>query len=130
VPGHGSDANVYPPMSTQLESLGIRLASPYAAENIPPDATWWSWGTRCRGGTRRRRRRSGAACPRCRCPRRSRVLHRGPAIGRRRGTHGKTTTTALAAWSLFALGADPSFLVGGVPKNFPVSYRLGRGGTS
>ena len=34
----GSDANVYPPMSTQLESLGIRLSSPYAAENIPADA--------------------------------------------------------------------------------------------
>ncbi len=34
----GSDANVYPPMSTQLETLGIRLSSPYAAENIPADA--------------------------------------------------------------------------------------------
>jgi UDP-N-acetylmuramate: L-alanyl-gamma-D-glutamyl-meso-diaminopimelate ligase len=44
------------------------------------------------------------------------------------GTHGKTTTTALAAWALYALGDDPSFLVGGVPKNFPVSYRVGGGG--
>ena len=43
------------------------------------------------------------------------------------GTHGKTTTTSLAAWSLFALGADPSFLVGGVPKELPVSHRLGKG---
>ena len=43
------------------------------------------------------------------------------------GTHGKTTTTSLLAWSLFALGADPSFLVGGVPRNFPVSYRVGGG---
>jgi UDP-N-acetylmuramate: L-alanyl-gamma-D-glutamyl-meso-diaminopimelate ligase len=43
------------------------------------------------------------------------------------GTHGKTTTASLLAWSLFELGEDPSFLVGGVPKNFPVSYRVGAG---
>src|SRR3990170_3740241 len=43
------------------------------------------------------------------------------------GTHGKTTATSLLAWSLFALEADPSFLVGGVPRNFPVGYRVGGG---
>ena len=46
------------------------------------------------------------------------------------GTHGKTTTTSLLAWSLYDLGADPSFLVGGVPRNFPVSYRVGGGARS
>jgi UDP-N-acetylmuramate: L-alanyl-gamma-D-glutamyl-meso-diaminopimelate ligase len=44
------------------------------------------------------------------------------------GTHGKTTTTALTAHLLHALGMDPSFLVGGVTKNFDASYRLGKGG--
>jgi len=55
VPGHRLRRERLPPMSTQLESLGIRIATPYAAENIPPDADLVVVGTRCRGGTRRRR---------------------------------------------------------------------------
>ena len=43
------------------------------------------------------------------------------------GTHGKTTTTALIAWLLFALGLDPGFMVGGIAKNFQTNYRVGRG---
>ncbi|MBI5906362.1 MAG: hypothetical protein HZB86_12615 [Deltaproteobacteria bacterium] len=124
----GSDANVYPPMSTQLETMGIRLFSPYAAENIPPDAELVVVGNAVSRGN----------------PEAEEAVRRGVRtlsmpqavaeyfIGGREsivvaGTHGKTTTTALAAWSLFALGDDPSFLVGGVPKNFPVSYRIGGG---
>jgi len=124
----GSDANVYPPMSTQLESLGIRIASPYAAGNIPPDAELVVVGNAVSRGN----------------PEAEEAVRRGVAtlsmpqavarffIGERdsivvAGTHGKTTATSLAAWSLFDLGADPSFLVGGVPKNFPVSYRIGHG---
>jgi UDP-N-acetylmuramate: L-alanyl-gamma-D-glutamyl-meso-diaminopimelate ligase len=43
------------------------------------------------------------------------------------GTHGKTSTTALIAWLLFALGLDPGFMVGGIAKNFQTNYRVGRG---
>ena len=43
------------------------------------------------------------------------------------GTHGKTTTTALIAWLLYALGMDPGFMVGGIARNFQANYRVGRG---
>ena len=124
----GSDANVYPPMSTQLESLGIRLASPYAAENIPPDADLVVVGNAVSRGNPEAQEAVRRGVPTLSMPQAVARFF----IGDREsivvaGTHGKTTTTSLAAWSLFALGADPSFLVGGVPKNFPVSYRLGEG---
>jgi UDP-N-acetylmuramate: L-alanyl-gamma-D-glutamyl-meso-diaminopimelate ligase len=124
----GSDANVYPPMSTQLEKLGIRLSSPYAAENIPADAEFVIVGNAISRGNPEAEEAVRRGLP---------ILSMPQAvaehfIGDREsivvaGTHGKTTTSALAAWSLFALGDDPSFLVGGVPKNFPVSYRVGKG---
>ena len=124
----GSDANVYPPMSTQLESLGIRLASPYAAENIPPDADLVVVGNAVSRGNPEAQEAARRGVPTLSMPQAVARFF----IGEREsivvaGTHGKTTATSLAAWSLFALGADPSFLVGGVPKNFPVSYRLGQG---
>jgi UDP-N-acetylmuramate: L-alanyl-gamma-D-glutamyl-meso-diaminopimelate ligase len=125
----GSDANVYPPMSTQLERLGIRLFSPYAAENIPPGTEVVIVGNAVSRGN-----------PECEeAVRRGLPMQSMPQavaeifIGDREsivvaGTHGKTTATSLAAWALFAAGDDPSFLVGGIPKNFPVSYRVGGGG--
>ncbi|MGB3399986.1 MAG: Mur ligase domain-containing protein, partial [Candidatus Deferrimicrobiaceae bacterium] len=112
----GSDANVYPPMSTQLSALGILLRTPYAPGNIPEDADLVVVGnavTRDNPEAREAARRG------------LRTLSMPQAVadlfleGKESivvaGTHGKTTTTSLLAWSLFALGADPSFLVGGVP---------------
>ena len=124
----GSDANVYPPMSTQLEGLGIRLASPYAAENIPPDVDLVVVGNAVSRGNPEAEEAARRGVPTLSMPQAVARFF----IGEREsivvaGTHGKTTTTSLAAWSLFDLGADPSFLVGGIPKNFPVSYRLGQG---
>ena len=124
----GSDANVYPPMSTQLESLGIRIASPYAAENIPPDADLVVVGNAVSRGNPEAEEAARRGVPTLSMPQAVARFF----IGERdsivvAGTHGKTTATSLAAWALFDLGADPSFLVGGVPKNFPVSYRLGHG---
>ncbi len=124
----GSDNDVYPPMSTQLEQLGIRISSPYKAENIPADAELVVVGNavsrenpECVEAVRRK-------LPLLSMPQ---ALAEYFIEGRESivvaGTHGKTTTTSLAAWTLFALGDDPSFLVGGVPKNFPVSYRIGHG---
>jgi UDP-N-acetylmuramate: L-alanyl-gamma-D-glutamyl-meso-diaminopimelate ligase len=124
----GSDANVYPPMSTQLASLEIPLSSPYAAGNIPSDADLVVVGNAVS--------RDNPEC--LEAVRRGLPLFSMPQAvaqfflpGKESivvaGTHGKTTTTSLLAWTLFALGEDPSFLVGGIPRNFPVSYRLGKG---
>jgi len=124
----GSDANVYPPMSTQLEGLGIRLSSPFAAENIPPDAELVVVGNAVSRENPEAAEAARRGLPTLSMPQAVAEYF----IGDREsivvaGTHGKTTTTSLAAWTLFALGADPSFLVGGVPRNFPVSYRVGGG---
>ncbi len=124
----GSDANVYPPMSTQLERLGIRLFSPYAAGNIPADAELVIVGNavsrdnpECVEAVRR-------GLPTLSMPQAvADYFIRGKESVVVAGTHGKTTTTSLMAWALFALGEDPSFLVGGVPTNFPVSYRVSGG---
>ncbi len=124
----GSDANVYPPMSTQLERLGIPLSSPYAAGNIPADAELVIVGNAVSRGNPEAEEAVRRGLP-------IRSMPQAVAeffIGEREsivvaGTHGKTTTASLAAWSFFSLGDDPSFLVGGIPRNFPVSYRIGGG---
>jgi len=124
----GSDANVYPPMSTQLETLGIDLRSPYAAGNIPEDADLVVVGNAVSRGNPEAEEAVRRGLPTLSMPQAVEELFLGAkesiVVA---GTHGKTTTTSLAAWSLHFLGADPSFLVGGVPRDFPVSYRLGKG---
>ncbi len=124
----GSDANVYPPMSTQLERLGIRLSSPYAAANIPGDADLVIVGNAVSRDNPEcveaaRRGLATLSMPQAVAD----YFIKGKESVVVAGTHGKTTTTSLMAWALFALGQDPSFLVGGVPTNFPVSYRVGGG---
>jgi UDP-N-acetylmuramate: L-alanyl-gamma-D-glutamyl-meso-diaminopimelate ligase len=124
----GSDANVYPPMSTQLAALGIPLSSPYGAGNIPADAELVVVGNavsrdnpECLEAVRR-------GLPLFSMPQAvAKFFLSGKESIVVAGTHGKTTTTSLLAWSLFYLGDDPSFLVGGIPRNFPVSYRVGAG---
>jgi UDP-N-acetylmuramate: L-alanyl-gamma-D-glutamyl-meso-diaminopimelate ligase len=124
----GSDGDVYPPMSDQLERIGIRLMTPYRPENVPADADFVVIGN-----TVPRTNVESAEAERRGLP-----LHSMPSaleelfLADREvlvvaGTHGKTTTTSMAAHALFDLSDDPSFLVGGVPGNFPVSYRLGKG---
>jgi UDP-N-acetylmuramate: L-alanyl-gamma-D-glutamyl-meso-diaminopimelate ligase len=124
----GSDQDVYPPMSTQLEAMGVRLLSPFRAENVPEDADLVVIGNALSRGNpeveavldRRQRMTSLPAllADEFIRPRTSIVVA---------GTHGKTTTTALLAYLLHAAGLDPSFLVGGVPADFDRSYRLGAG---
>ncbi len=124
----GSDANVYPPMSTQLESIGVRLLSPYDAGNVPADAELVVVGNAVSRDNPECVEAARRGIPMLSMPQ---ALARHFIDGKLSivvaGTHGKTTTTALLAWSLYDLGADPSFLVGGVPRNFPVSYRVGGG---
>ncbi|MBK7015814.1 MAG: UDP-N-acetylmuramate:L-alanyl-gamma-D-glutamyl-meso-diaminopimelate ligase [Sulfuritalea sp.] len=121
----GCDANVYPPMSTQLEEQGIELVSGYDVAQLSLEPDLFVVGNAISRGN----------------PLLEAVLERnlayvsGPQwlaenILRGRwvlgvaGTHGKTTTTALLAWILEEAGLNPSFLVGGVPQGFGVSARL------
>lgn len=121
----GSDQNVYPPMSTQLESLGIEIMNGYKAENtdMPRDVTVVG-NTIMRGNpeleevlNRKLLYRSQAE-----------VVREEFIRGRRSlvvaGTHGKTTTTSIAAWVCETGGLDPTFLVGGVVQNFGQSFRV------
>jgi UDP-N-acetylmuramate: L-alanyl-gamma-D-glutamyl-meso-diaminopimelate ligase len=124
----GSDQDVYPPMSTQLEALGIPIRSPYAEANVPEDAELVVIGNALSRGNPEveavlDRRQPFTSLPALVAeeflrPRTSLVVA---------GTHGKTTTTSLLAFLLDRAGLDPSFLVGGVPVDFGRSYRLGGG---
>jgi UDP-N-acetylmuramate: L-alanyl-gamma-D-glutamyl-meso-diaminopimelate ligase len=124
----GSDQNVYPPMSTQLQAMGIPILSPYAEANVPADADLVVIGNALSRGNpevevvleRRQRFTSAPAllAEELLRPRRALVVA---------GTHGKTTTTSLLALVLHDALLDPSFLVGGVPSDFERSYRVGRG---
>jgi UDP-N-acetylmuramate: L-alanyl-gamma-D-glutamyl-meso-diaminopimelate ligase len=124
----GSDANVYPPMSTQLEHLGIALSQGYAAANISADVDTVVVGNALSRGNpavehvldQRLAYTSGAEWLR------DNVLPRRTTLAVA-GTHGKTTTTSILAYLLESAGRDPGFLVGGVPENFGTSARLGTG---
>ncbi|TRZ95837.1 MAG: UDP-N-acetylmuramate:L-alanyl-gamma-D-glutamyl-meso-diaminopimelate ligase [Rhodocyclaceae bacterium] len=121
----GCDANVYPPMSTQLGEQGIDLVAGYGADQVTLKPDLFVVGNAISRGN----------------PLLEAILDRnlpyvsGPQwlaeniLGGRwvlgvAGTHGKTTTTSLLAWILEGAGLNPSFLVGGVPQGFGVSARL------
>lgn len=122
----GSDRNVYPPMSTQLEQLGITLSQGYDESQFSPAPNMVIIGNAMA--------RSNPAV--------EYVLNNnlpytsGPqwlldhllkdrwvlAIA---GTHGKTSTSSMLAWILESAGLQPGFLIGGVPENFGISARIG-----
>jgi len=124
----GSDQAVYPPMSTQLERLGIGLAQGYDPAHIAADCDQIVVGNALSRGNPAveqvlddgRRYISGAQW-----------LAENVLPGRDTlavaGTHGKTTTTTILAFLLEAAGREPGFLIGGVPDDFGVSARLGGG---
>lgn len=121
----GSDQNVYPPMSTQLEALGIEILNGYRAENADIGADCVVVGNAISRGN-----------PELEEVLNRKLVYRSQAEivkelfirGRRSlvvaGTHGKTTTTSIATWVAEAGGLDPSFLVGGVVQNFGASFRV------
>jgi UDP-N-acetylmuramate: L-alanyl-gamma-D-glutamyl-meso-diaminopimelate ligase len=124
----GSDQDVYPPMSTQLEALGIPVRSPYAEANIPDGVDRIVIGNALSRGNPEVEAVLDRRLPFVSAPA---LLAEAFIQGRTSlvvaGTHGKTTTTSLLAYLLFRAGADPSFLIGGVPTDFERSYRLGGG---
>jgi UDP-N-acetylmuramate: L-alanyl-gamma-D-glutamyl-meso-diaminopimelate ligase len=124
----GSDEQVYPPMSTLLEGLGIPIQNGYRPENLTPTPDLVVVGNVIRRENPEAQAVLEKNLPRLSLPE---ALNRF-LVGERQslvvaGTHGKTTTTALIAWLLYALGLDPGFMVGGIAKNFQTNYRVGRG---
>jgi len=122
----GSDQNIYPPMSTQLEELGIALKPGYRPENLDPPPDLVIVGNAMTRGNPAIEHMLDARLPYVSGPQ---WIGDNVLASRRvfavAGTHGKTTTTAMLAWILEACGRAPGFLVGGVPENFGVSARLG-----
>src|SRR5450432_742060 len=122
----GSDLNVYPPMSTQLEALGIELIQGYGAEQLDLRPDIVVVGNALSRGSpvveamldRGMAYTSGPQLLAEHVLREKHVI----AVA---GTHGKTTTAAMLAWILEDAGLAPGFLIGGIPGNFPESARLG-----
>ncbi len=122
----GSDENVYPPMSTQLEALGIELREGYDPDHIPDDVDLVIIGNALSRGNPAIEFVLDNDIPFASGPRwlgETYLRHRSVlAVA---GTHGKTTTASMLAWILEYAGKKPGFLIGGVPVNFDVSARTG-----
>ncbi|MCW8855010.1 MAG: UDP-N-acetylmuramate:L-alanyl-gamma-D-glutamyl-meso-diaminopimelate ligase [Gammaproteobacteria bacterium] len=124
----GSDTNVYPPMSTQLEKQGIDLMQGFDSAQLEPQPDQVVVGNVMTRGNeaveymlnKGIRYNSGPQWLAEHVLKDRWVL----AVA---GTHGKTTTSSLLAWILEYAGLNPGFLIGGVPANFGVSARLGEG---
>lgn len=122
----GCDANVYPPMSTQLEEQGIALTEGYGAEQIGLEPDLFVVGNAISRGNPLLEEILDRGLPYVSGPQwLAENILRGRWVLGVAGTHGKTTTTALLAWILEEAGLKPGFLVGGVPTGFGVSARLG-----
>jgi len=122
----GSDANVYPPMSTQLEAQGIELMQGYLPEHLDPAPDLVVIGNALSRGNPAVEYVLNQGMPYVSGPQwlADHVLQ-GRWVLAVAGTHGKTTTTSMLAWVLEHAGMSPGFLIGGVPQNFGVSARLG-----
>ncbi|WP_395690787.1 UDP-N-acetylmuramate:L-alanyl-gamma-D-glutamyl-meso-diaminopimelate ligase [Piscinibacter sp.] len=126
----GCDANVYPPMSDQLRSLGIELIEGWGTEQLALKPDLFVVGNVVTRGNALMEAILNAGLPYTSGPQwlADHVLQ-GRHVLAVAGTHGKTTTTSMLAWILEHAGLQPGFLVGGVPLNFGVSARLGSGKT-
>ncbi|EAZ9312051.1 UDP-N-acetylmuramate:L-alanyl-gamma-D-glutamyl-meso-diaminopimelate ligase [Salmonella enterica] len=122
----GSDANVYPPMSTLLEKQGIDLIQGYDASQLDPQPDLVIIGNAMTRGNPCVEAVLEKNIPFMSGPQ---WLHdfvlRDRWVLAVAGTHGKTTTAGMATWILEACGYKPGFVIGGVPGNFEVSARLG-----
>jgi UDP-N-acetylmuramate: L-alanyl-gamma-D-glutamyl-meso-diaminopimelate ligase len=124
----GSDQNVYPPMSDFLVNQGITLLQGYRPEHISAELDLVVVGNAISRGNPELEEVLDRKIRYCSLPEavRDHFLWRSRSVVIT-GTHGKTTTTALAAWLLTDGGADPSVLIGGIAENFESSFRVGGG---
>ncbi|MFW5875015.1 MAG: UDP-N-acetylmuramate--L-alanine ligase, partial [bacterium] len=125
----GSDDGVYPPMSTFLAERGVHVNQGFFADNLAYGPDLVIVGNAVRKDNPEAIAMFEAGLPFCSMPQAiNRFLARGKQTIVVCGTHGKTTTSSIAAWLLYEAGLDPSFLIGGILKNFGSSYRVGKGG--
>jgi len=124
----GADLNVYPPMSTQLEALGIEFFQGYGAEQLDLRPDIVVVGNALSRGSPVVEAMLDRGIPYTSGPQwlAEQVLRDKHVIAVA-GTHGKTTTTAMLTWILEHAGLEPGFLIGGVPSNFDATARLGNG---
>lgn len=124
----GSDLNVYPPMSTQLENAGITLMQGYDRSHLQPHPDLVIVGNAMKRGIDAVEYMLNEGLPYISGPQflADHVLQGKHVLGVA-GTHGKTTTTTMLAWVLDQAGLNPGFLIGGVPLGFSESARLGGG---
>ncbi len=122
----GSDANVYPPMSTQLQEQGIQLQEGFDPAHLQPAPDCVVIGNALSRGNPAVEYVLNSGLPYTSGPQwlAENVLQDRWVLAVA-GTHGKTTTASLLAWILEANGLAPGFLIGGVPGNFGLSARLG-----
>jgi len=122
----GSDQHVYPPMSTQLEQQGIVLSEGYDPAHLQDKPDMIVIGNTCSRGNPAVEYVLDNGLPYCSGPQwlAEHVLQ-GRWVLAVAGTHGKTTTSTMLSWILESAGLEPGFLIGGVPKNFDASARLG-----
>jgi UDP-N-acetylmuramate: L-alanyl-gamma-D-glutamyl-meso-diaminopimelate ligase len=121
----GCDANVYPPMSTQLEAQGISLIEGFAAEQIALAPDLYVIGNVVSRGNPLMEAILNQGLPYVSGPQWiGEQLLRDKWVLAVAGTHGKTTTASMLAWILDYAGYAPGFLIGGIPLNFGVSARL------
>src|SRR5688572_2547328 len=121
----GCDANVYPPMSTQLAAEGIELIEGWDAGQISLKPDVFVIGNVVTRGNLLMEALLDRGLPYVSGPQwlRDNVLA-GRWVAAVAGTHGKTTTASMLAWMLEYAGLEPGFLIGGVPENFDASARL------
>jgi len=124
----GSDQKVYPPMSDFLSSKGIEIAEGFNQNNVSYGPDLVVVGNAVSKDNPEVVRMNQMGLEFCSMPQ---AFNRFVAAGKKQlviaGTHGKTTTSSILAWILYEAGLDPSFMIGGILKNFGSNYRLGKG---
>ena len=124
----GSDQKIYPPMSHFLKQKGIRMNDGFKAENLSHEPDLVIVGNAVSKDNPEVKEMHRLGLYFCSMPQ---ALNRFVAAGKQTllvsGTHGKTTSCAILAWMLYTAGYDPSFMIGGILKNFGSNYRLGNG---
>ena len=124
----GSDQNIYPPISTFLEKLNIEIKSPYSPLNLRPGPDLVVVGNVIRKDNPEALELQKLELPYLSMPQALNKFFLEEKISIViSGTHGKTTTSALVAWILEKAGLNPSFMIGGIARNFESNFRLNTG---